>query len=282
MSTHDEEPMDAELRALLKNVGPQTNLEEVHAVEARVWSKLAAALPGLPAAAAPSAPRPTSVSNPARVPPAPVAPVVGAVSGKAIAVLATVFALGGGLGAWVARATVEPRVVYLDRPMPIASAPASVAVAPAASAASAPPGPASALAPDPNAQAPSSSRAVGAVGAVGGVGAVPSALTSASAQGSAVAPKSGERELVDAARTEFARGYPADCLVLLDQHRVRYSEGVLREEREALAVRALVALGRSAEAQARGKRFVAQYPQSLMRVAVEAAIAVDVAAPASP
>ena len=282
MNAQQDEPMEAELRALLKTVTAQADPDDVRLVEARVWSKLAAALPGLPGLTAGPAPHaaqhsgstvnPTAVSGTL----APLTAPTGAVlSAKAVAVLAAVFVLGSGVGAWVARATVAPRVVYLDRAAPVAPtlaadfapaiAPAPVTVLQSARAASATP--ATGAHTDPPRSVPVAE------------GASRTAPPLASAQAPAASAANGERQLIDAARTEFSRGYPADCLIALDRHRDRYPAGALREEREALAVRALAALGRTAEAQTRGARFLATYPQSLMRVAVEAAMEMDAGAP---
>jgi hypothetical protein len=81
-----------------------------------------------------------------------------------------------------------------------------------------------------------------------------------------------ERALLDRARSAFARGDHEASLAALEEHEARYRAGILAEEREALAVRTLAALGRTAQARERGQRFVARYPGSLMRPAVEAAM----------
>jgi hypothetical protein len=52
-----------------------------------------------------------------------------------------------------------------------------------------------------------------------------------------------------------------------------YPQGVLVEEREALAVKSLAALGRFAEARARGERFRARYPRSVSLASVDATLA---------
>lgn len=81
-----------------------------------------------------------------------------------------------------------------------------------------------------------------------------------------------ERALVDDARKALANEDATTCIARLQEHRARYPRGILREEREALSVRALVVLGRYDEARARGHKFLDQYPNSLMRSAVEAAL----------
>jgi hypothetical protein len=81
-----------------------------------------------------------------------------------------------------------------------------------------------------------------------------------------------ERAILDDARTAFARGEFAASLTALDLHRARFPTGMLREEREALAVRTLAALGRTADARARAERFRSEFPNSLMLPAVENAV----------
>lgn len=81
-----------------------------------------------------------------------------------------------------------------------------------------------------------------------------------------------ERILLDEARAAYARGARNDALDALSRHGTRFPNGTLVEEREALAVRILVDAGRTAEARARGERFRARYPKSLMLPAVEAAL----------
>jgi hypothetical protein len=56
---------------------------------------------------------------------------------------------------------------------------------------------------------------------------------------------------------------PAGALALLDAHAARFTNGQLAPEREVLAVEALRALGRTEQAEARLRRFRAQYPGSI-------------------
>jgi hypothetical protein len=79
----------------------------------------------------------------------------------------------------------------------------------------------------------------------------------------------GERALLDVARTALANGDPARALQAVARHEKTYPNGLLVEEREALAVKALAAAGRNDEARARGGRFVKRFPNGLMRPAVE-------------
>lgn len=82
-----------------------------------------------------------------------------------------------------------------------------------------------------------------------------------------------ERGLLDRARAKMAAGETEAALAVLTQHARSYSRGLLSEEREAMAVNALVALGRAPEARRRGRAFHEQYPSSLVRRSVEAALA---------
>ena len=77
-----------------------------------------------------------------------------------------------------------------------------------------------------------------------------------------------EMRLLSRAREELAQ-HPAEALALLDQHRHYHPDGVLREEREAAAIEALVALERSAEAERRYYDFLRDYPQSEYRARLE-------------
>jgi hypothetical protein len=81
-----------------------------------------------------------------------------------------------------------------------------------------------------------------------------------------------ERSLLDVARAALARGEAAEALAAVDRHGREYPDGVLVEEREALAIKALVALGRRDEARARARRFEQRFPNGLMLRAVKGAI----------
>jgi hypothetical protein len=80
-----------------------------------------------------------------------------------------------------------------------------------------------------------------------------------------------EAKLLLAAR----RALPADpkrALAHTSEHERRFPRGSMKEERELLAVRALMALGRSAEAVARAHRFESAYPGSTYAAAVRDAV----------
>jgi hypothetical protein len=79
--------------------------------------------------------------------------------------------------------------------------------------------------------------------------------------------------ILDGARSALARGAPNEALAAVDRHAATYPRGALREEREALAVKALAAAGRSGEARARGERFRAEFPRSVSLASVNATLA---------
>lgn len=106
--------------------------------------------------------------------------------------------------------------------------------------------------PRPQASKPTSSPAVGA-GAAGTL--------------------AKERSVLDPARAALAAGDPGRALKLADAHSHEFPRGVLSEEREAIAIHALVSMGRFEQANSRAARFRKQYPNSLMTHFVEAAIA---------
>jgi hypothetical protein len=82
----------------------------------------------------------------------------------------------------------------------------------------------------------------------------------------------GERALLDVARTALANGDSASALAAVARHERTYPSGLLVEEREAIAIKALVASGRYDEARARGSRFAKRFPSGLMRPAVDGAL----------
>lgn len=81
-----------------------------------------------------------------------------------------------------------------------------------------------------------------------------------------------ERTLLDVARRALAEGRGENALRPIAEHARRFPQGVLAEEREALAVNALVASARYPEARERAAEFLRRFPNSLLRSSVEAAI----------
>lgn len=71
----------------------------------------------------------------------------------------------------------------------------------------------------------------------------------------------GEMRLVSEARRMLEED-PAGALSLLDQHRTRFPQGALREEREAYAIEAMIALEHTAEVERRYLEFRHDFPTS--------------------
>jgi hypothetical protein len=80
-----------------------------------------------------------------------------------------------------------------------------------------------------------------------------------------------ERSLIEIARAALARGDGDAALNASGDHAKRFPEGLLAEEREALAVQALAVQGNADQARARARTFRAKYPGSLFRSAVDGA-----------
>ncbi len=84
------------------------------------------------------------------------------------------------------------------------------------------------------------------------------------------ASQGGERALLMRAQVALTRALASDALAALSEHRGRYPRGQLTEEREALWVQALAA-SHDARAASAAEAFLARYPSSIFREAVEAA-----------
>jgi hypothetical protein len=81
-----------------------------------------------------------------------------------------------------------------------------------------------------------------------------------------------ERALLDVARSALARGEAGEALAATGRHGREYPDGVLVEEREAIAVKALVALGRKEEARTRVQALEQRFPTGLSVRAAKAAV----------
>jgi hypothetical protein len=105
---------------------------------------------------------------------------------------------------------------------------------------------------------------------------VPSAEPFTSAPANPVAsPTSSlaaERAILDPARTALGRGDGVSALEAVRAHERRFPSGALVEEREAIAIQALVLVGKKDEARSRGARFMTRYPGSVLGPTVNAAI----------
>ncbi len=81
-----------------------------------------------------------------------------------------------------------------------------------------------------------------------------------------------ERVLLDTARAALEQGDPTATLAAVNAHEKQYPRGLLVQEREAMAIRALLLLRRNAEARARAERFKDRFPDSLILPALGAAV----------
>jgi hypothetical protein len=70
--------------------------------------------------------------------------------------------------------------------------------------------------------------------------------------------------------SDALRASPATALALADDHARRFPRGVLSQEREVIAIEALVALGRPGEARDRAARLFADAPDTAHRPRIEA------------
>lgn len=81
-----------------------------------------------------------------------------------------------------------------------------------------------------------------------------------------------ERELIEQARNALVRGEVKAANDALAQHAARFPKGRLAEERDSLWVQSLIRAGDFALARTRAAAFRANYPNSLLLPAVEAAL----------
>lgn len=101
------------------------------------------------------------------------------------------------------------------------------------------------------------------------------AATASVASTSHDADLASERMLIEMARSALAHGAPDQALAAVAKHQSKFPAGQLSEERESLAVHALVAAGRMDEARARAERFRQRYPKSLFLAGIDAAVGAD-------
>lgn len=179
-------------------------------------------------------------------------------SGLRTAALIGAFVVGGIVGGAVVAATVRPseHLVYVNRVAPALSTsatvpPVAVSIA-AIDVASLPPAGASAQSArvSPPATPPPAS----------------------SAMRLRDEDLSAERTIIERARSALARGDGEAALVAAAQHEREFAKGQLAEEREVLAVQALVTAGRVQEATERGARFRRAFPNSLLLPIVDQAL----------
>jgi hypothetical protein len=81
-----------------------------------------------------------------------------------------------------------------------------------------------------------------------------------------------ERQLLGQARLALVRGDALGALASLTEHGARYPGSQLAEERDALAIQALLRSGRVGDAHLRGTEFRRHFPKSLLLPALDAAL----------
>lgn len=168
-------------------------------------------------------------------------------------VVAAALAVGAAAGVLYPRAPVE-RVIYIDAPArSVSSAAATAAAVPTAIATEAP--------------------AVASALPVIDMKDLPSVASAPARSGGS--DLAAERALLDVARTALGRGAGANALTSCDEHAKKFPGGALAEEREAIAVQALVLEHRPEDARARAERFRKTHPRSILLPAVLAAAGVD-------
>jgi hypothetical protein len=202
---------------------------------------------------------------------------VGAAAAAPVALLAKGPLVGVGLGA-VLGASLTAYVVTGPASRPPRPAPAAVTehAAPSRRVPSPPPAP-PALAPaeavaTPAAPAPAPRRAKAAVEAKAAPAAPSSAEAMPAPAGTTTGVLAAEQALLDPARAALARGDGAAALARLDAHERRFPAGSLSQEREAMAIRALVLAGDRDGATARAARFRSRYPGSLLGPVIDATL----------
>jgi hypothetical protein len=91
------------------------------------------------------------------------------------------------------------------------------------------------------------------------------------ADAQSIANLAEQQALLDKARLSLGEGNASAALETLELHARRYPASVLTEEREALAIKALAALGRSAEARSRFELFEKRFSRSPLLPSLEVA-----------
>jgi hypothetical protein len=84
-------------------------------------------------------------------------------------------------------------------------------------------------------------------------------------------PNASELMLLERA-ADVLRANPAAALALAEEHAARFASGDLTQEREVIAIEALVRLNRRDEARDRASRFLAAFPSSAHRLRVQALV----------
>ncbi|KYF70703.1 hypothetical protein BE17_49305 [Sorangium cellulosum] len=296
------------LAPLLLPPGPQSlgmGADGLAASAARLWARIQTSLasggveepvrggPGAPPSgpgAPPSGPRDAVGGGAMTVPPRH-ASLVATVSGTKLAAAgATLFLAGAGAAtATISALGAQPPSLPLEirreeiaaRPLaPLIAAPLGAPPAAPATAMSAPAtamsAPATAM-PAPATATPAPTAAMSAPAtAMSAPATTPRASTSPARSAAHLADRHSvgpDISLLGRADAALGAGRATEALDLLERHARRYPHGPSTEQREALAVRVLLAAGRRTEAAARAERFRAAFPGSLLMPAVDAVLA---------
>lgn len=175
--------------------------------------------------------------------------------------------VAGGVGAASYAAFGGGSTGTTQRPGPIEVATASAP----AGASGASPEPAASVAPAPMASAATNPSAAAGQGSQ----ALPVARSAAppveQGKASAAASLSQEAKLLEQARRELVK-QPAKALATTEQHKRRFPNGALSQEREVIAIQALKALKREREANSRAATFEAEHPGSAHQRKVESVV----------
>jgi hypothetical protein len=83
---------------------------------------------------------------------------------------------------------------------------------------------------------------------------------------------SEERALLDQARSAIEREDASSALAATEKHERTFANGILVQEREAMAIRALAMLGRTGEARSRADRFRKRFPDSVLLPTIESTV----------
>ena len=82
-----------------------------------------------------------------------------------------------------------------------------------------------------------------------------------------------QQTLLNQARAALAKGDYLAALQAVELHGRRYPNGIMTEEREALAIKALAGKGNYGDARARGARFRERFPHSLLLASIDEILA---------
>ena len=185
------------------------------------------------------------------------------------ALVAAAFLLGGatGVGGYVVARNVEVHRPAPTTTLTTAAPPIVSAVAPKVSLPIAPIAPTTPE-PEPTTVAPAKTAIAFPVTTTTS----PATILAASASAGRDTDLASERVLIEMARSALAHGNAAQALDAVARHAAKFPYGQLVEERENIAIHALIAAGRLDEARARSERFHKRFPKSIFLPSIDAAV----------